>query len=97
MDSAFERRFLYKIKFDKPELAQRVKIWQSMMPRLSSDAAGKLASSFDFCGGQIENITRKCDIDGILYGDDYVTEDRIEQYCREEKIVRKGRGHMGFV
>ena len=97
MDSAFERRFLYKIKFDKPELAQRVKIWQSMMPRLSSDAAGKLASSFDFSGGQIENITRKCDIDGILYGDDYVTEDRIGQYCREEKIVRKGRGHMGFV
>ena len=97
MDSAFERRFLYKVKFRKPELAQRVKIWQSMMPRLSCDAAGKLASSFDFSGGQIENITRKCDIDGILYGDDYVTEDRIEQYCREEKIVRKGRGHMGFV
>ena len=96
-DSAFERRFLYKVKFRKPELAQRVKIWQSMMPRLSCDAAGKLASSFDFSGGQIENITRKCDIDGILYGDDYVTEDRIEQYCREEMIVRKGRGHMGFV
>lgn len=97
MDSAFERRFLYKVKFRKPELAQRVKIWQSMMPHLSSDTAGKLASSFDFSGGEIENITRKCDIDGILYGDDYVTEDRIEQYCREEKIVQKGRGRMGFV
>jgi SpoVK/Ycf46/Vps4 family AAA+-type ATPase len=23
MDAAFERRFLYKVKFEKPELAQR--------------------------------------------------------------------------
>ena len=44
MDAAFERRFLYKVKFEKPELAQRTKIWQSMMPRLSDDTAAKLAS-----------------------------------------------------
>jgi SpoVK/Ycf46/Vps4 family AAA+-type ATPase len=97
MDTAFERRFLYKVKFEKPELAQRTKIWQSMMPRLSADMAGKLASSFDFSGGQIENITRKCDIESILYGDDYVTDEKIEQYCREEKIVKKGSVRIGFV
>ena len=97
MDVAFERRFLYKVKFEKPELAQRTKIWQSMMPRLSAESAGKLASSFDFSGGQIENITRKCDIESILYGDDYVTDEKIEQYCREEKIVKKGSARIGFV
>ena len=97
MDVAFERRFLYKVKFEKPELAQRTKIWQSMMPRLSAESAGKLASSFDFSGGQIENITRKCDIESILYGDDYVTDEKIEQYCREEKIVKKGGARIGFV
>lgn len=96
MDSAFERRFLYKVKFEKPELAQRTKIWQSMMPRLSADTAGKLASSFDFSGGQIENITRKCDIESILYGNEYVTEEKIEQYCREEKIVKSERKYIGF-
>ena len=82
---------------EKPELAQRTKIWQSMMPRLSAESAGKLASSFDFSGGQIENITRKCDIESILYGDDYVTDEKIEQYCREEKIVKKGGARIGFV
>ena len=97
MDAAFERRFLYKVKFEKPELAQRTKIWQSMMPRLSADTAGRLASSFNFSGGQIENITRKCDIESILYGDDYVTDEKIEQYCREEKIVKKGSARIGFV
>ena len=97
MDDAFERRFLYKVKFEKPELAQRVKIWQSMLPELANDTATRLASAYDFSGGQIENITRKCDIESILYGDDYVTEEKIEQYCREEKIVKKGGARIGFV
>ena len=97
MDSAFERRFLYKVKFEKPELAQRTKIWQSMMPRLSANTAEKLASSFDFSGGQIENITRKCDIESILYGEDYITDEKIMQYCHEEKIVKKGSARIGFV
>ena len=97
MDDAFERRFLYKVKFEKPELTQRTKIWQSMMPELSDNVATRLASSYDFSGGQIENITRKCDIESILYGDDYVTEEKIEQYCREEKIVKKGGARIGFV
>ena len=97
MDDAFERRFLYKVKFEKPELAQRTKIWQSMLPELSEKTAEKLASAYDFSGGQIENITRKCDIESILYGNDYVTDEKIEQYCREEKIVKKGGARIGFI
>jgi len=97
MDDAFERRFLYKVKFEKPELAQRTKIWQSMMPELSEKTAERLAISYDFSGGQIENITRKCDIESILYGDDYVTDEKIEQYCREENIVKTGAKRIGFV
>jgi SpoVK/Ycf46/Vps4 family AAA+-type ATPase len=97
MDAAFERRFLYKVKFDKPELTQRTRIWQSMMPELSEKTAERLASAYDFSGGQIENITRKCDIESILYGEDYVTDEKVEQYCREENIVRKGTTRIGFI
>lgn len=96
MDTAFERRFLYKIKFEKPELAQRTKIWMSMMPKLPEETARRLASVYDFSGGQIENIIRKCDIESILHGNDFVTDERIEQYCREEKIVKKGCTPIGF-
>ncbi len=97
MDAAFERRFLYKVKFEKPELAQRTKIWQSMMPELSEKTAERLASAYDFSGGQIENITRKCDIESILYGDDFVTDEKIEQYCREENIVKTRATRIGFL
>lgn len=86
-----------RLWFEKPELAQRTKIWQSMMPNLTEETAIHLASCYDFSGGQIENITRKCDIESILYGDDYVTDEKIEQYCREEKIVKKGSARIGFV
>jgi hypothetical protein len=68
-----------------------------MLPELSEKTAEKLASAYDFSGGQIENITRKCDIESILYGNDYVTDEKIEQYCREEKIVKKGGARIGFI
>ena len=97
MDAAFERRFLYKVKFEKPELAQRTKIWQSTMPELSEKTAERLASAYDFSGGQIENITRKCDIESILYGDDFVTDEKIEQYCSEENIVKTRATRIGFL
>jgi SpoVK/Ycf46/Vps4 family AAA+-type ATPase len=97
IDAAFERRFLYKIKFDKPELAQRVRIWQSLMPAISETTANTLASNYDFSGGQIENIARKCDVDSILYGADVINEDRIIQYCADECIVKGEKPKIGFV
>lgn len=44
LDKAFERRFLYKIRFDKPTVEARAKIWQAMLPRLSEKDARTLAS-----------------------------------------------------
>ena len=58
MDKAFERRFLYKIKFEKPDLLSRSQIWQSMIPQLTPSEAKRLASEYDFSGGEIENIAR---------------------------------------
>ena len=96
MDSAFERRFLYKVRFAKPRLDQRIQIWQSMMPDLSADAVSRLASVYDFSGGQIENIVRKCDVESILYGQEFINEEKIEQYCKEERITVKSNQRIGF-
>ncbi|MDR2815162.1 MAG: AAA family ATPase, partial [Proteiniphilum sp.] len=68
MDKAFERRFLYKVEFQKPGLLIRQSIWQSMITSLSNDDARELASRYDFSGGQIENIARKRAIDFVLSG-----------------------------
>jgi len=68
MDIALERRFLYKIEFEKPEITTRKAIWSSMIPELSEDDAHKLALCYDFSGGQIENIARKLAFSQVISG-----------------------------
>ena len=49
-DKAFERRFLFKIFFEKPKADVRKQIWMSVLPELSSDDATILATRYDFSG-----------------------------------------------
>ena len=84
MDSAFERRFLYKIDFEKPNLENKQKLWQSIL-KLEENDAYQLASQFDFTGAQIENVFRKKTANSILYGNEYDL-DKIIQLCKEENI-----------
>ena len=86
LDSAFERRFLYKIRFDKPDATVRGKIWQQMIPELNASDAAALAEHFDFSGGQIENVARKHAINSILYGTDDEMLPVLESYCRCEQL-----------
>lgn len=96
MDSAFERRFLFKIKFDKPGINERLQIWKNKLPLLSSDEAELLAERFDFSGGEIDNIVRKCEIDEIINGEQPdIT--KIEELCRNEKLSGQEAHKVGFV
>lgn len=97
LDNAFERRFLYKVCFERPDIEQRKKIWLSMLPTLSADTALQLATIYDFSGGQIENIVRKCDVESILYGESSVDADKIQRFCQEETILKKNTSRIGFV
>ena len=96
LDNAFERRFLYKVEFHKPDTDVKTQIWCSMLKDLSTDDARHLASRFDFSGGQIENIARKRAVDYILSGKE-ATLDEIEDYCRAELLSGKERRSIGFI
>ena len=95
LDPAFERRFLYKIRFDKPEIEPRTRIWRSQFPFLTEEEAQELASAFDFSGGQIENVVRKSAVDSILSGNESSFE-QIRLYCQEETFLKSGRAKIGF-
>ena len=97
LDKAFERRFLYKVEFHKPDTEVKAKIWRSMLKDISIDEARQLASHFDFSGGQIENIARKRTVDYILSGK-FASLDEIETYCQTELLNNKNeRRHIaGF-
>lgn len=86
-DKAFERRFLFKIYFEKPKADVRKQIWMSVLPKLSSDDATILATSYDFTGSMIENVARRQTIDEILY-DRPMALDTIKRLCDEELIKK---------
>jgi len=92
LDSAFERRFIFKIEFRKPDTTVKSQIWRSMLKDLSNEDAMQLAAHFDFSGGQIENIARKRTVDYILSGQ-YASLDEIEKYCRAELLDNKKERH----
>ena len=86
IDSAFERRFLYKICFQIPDSETRSKIWKSMIPDLSQSEAKILASRYSFSGGQIENIAKKRDIDEALF-DKTTSLEQMFSYCENEVMI----------
>ena len=96
MDKAFERRFLYKVKFNKPTLDVRRHIWLSMIPSLETDTATHLAQKFDFSGGQIENIARHYTIDSILHGDSVNTQATLLRHCENEQLDNRSNRRIGF-
>jgi signal recognition particle GTPase len=95
LDKAFERRFLYKIEFEKPNLKARKMIWQTMIPALSTQEAEELATTYDFTGGQIENITRKRMVEFILNGIEPSME-TMHNYCRNELLYKNEVRKIGF-
>lgn len=96
LDKAFERRFLYKIKFEKPTVEARVLIWRTMIPDLSEMDAKTLAAKYDFSGGQIENIARHYTIDSILHD---AEEDKLAMlinHCDNERLDENTPKRIGF-
>lgn len=96
MDKAFERRFLYKIKFEKPTLEARMSIWHTMMPALEESVIRALATKYDYSGGQIENIARHYAINNILHGQSDNTLETLTAYCDSERLETKEIRKIGF-
>ena len=94
LDGAFERRFLFKIKFDKPTLEARKSIWLTKIPSLAESDAFALADAYAFSGGEIDNIVRKSTIMEVLNG---MAPDlkELKRLCREEKL-HGDRDRIGF-
>ena len=64
MDDAFNRRFLYKIEYQKPSINVRKNIWLNKLPQ--SEIFIDEIIQYELTGGQIENVARKVLLDSIL-------------------------------
>ena len=96
MDSAFERRFLFKIKFENPSTEAKTSIWMNKLSWLDKESATEFAKEYDFSGGQIDNIVRKIAMNEVITGERPGISD-IRDMCKCEKIDNPdGSRRMGF-
>ena len=85
LDKAFDRRFLFKIRFDHPDASLRRQIWKSKYPKLPDARARTLAERYELTGGQIENVVRQTLLNSILKGEKDIFR-KLEENCRMETL-----------
>ena len=96
LDGAFERRFLFKIKFGQPTEEAKQSIWKSKLSWLTDADCRQLAAHHNFSGGEIDNIVRKVVMEEVLHST-RPTLPEIEELCRHEKIGEGSKGSsIGF-
>ena len=100
IDKAFSRRFNYKIAFQKPDRAQRLRLWQLMLPENADYEEGfdvhRLAQAA-LSGGQIELVIRNTAFkvavrDESIFG----MQDFDEEIAKELGSSFDGEKSMGF-
>ncbi|EAI4057803.1 ATP-binding protein [Campylobacter jejuni] len=81
LDSAFSRRFDYKIEFKKPDFKDRLKIWEKFLPKkalFEKDFNINILSNYELSGAQIlmvvENTALKVAVsqDGVFKMQDFI-------------------------
>jgi DNA-binding MarR family transcriptional regulator len=94
LDPAFERRFLYKLKFETPEADVLAAMWKSKIPHLKPEQCAYLGKHFSLSGGQIENVARKIILNELLHGI-RTSFDEVIILCQEERFEAP-KNHIGY-
>lgn len=94
LDSAFERRFLFKVEFKNPVPEISEKIWKAKLPELIPAHIKSLSSKYQLSGGEIENVVRKYTMEKVIEKKQ-LSLDRLIEFCESEKPFQKQR-KIGF-
>jgi hypothetical protein len=96
IDGAFDRRLLYKLKFELPDDNTRYQILENQFPILEKKELKEISENYKLSGGQIQNIKRKIIADQILYGEDMIDNEFIISYIKAEIGFRTNKAEIGF-
>jgi SpoVK/Ycf46/Vps4 family AAA+-type ATPase len=96
LDSAFDRRLLYKIEFKKPDQDTRLKILLNNFDSIPNGLLHKVNSELSLTGGQIVNIKKKFTIARLL-NTTICQDDLFYKLCKEEASFQKtNHSKIGF-
>ncbi|PAF46500.1 AAA family ATPase [Helicobacter sp. 12S02634-8] len=103
IDSAFSRRFNYKIEFKKPSLEQRILLWQKYLPKNAQYQAHDIVSLaqelavYSLSGGQISLVVKNTAYKVAARNNAvFSKEDFVEEIKKEQNGNFDGEKNMGF-
>lgn len=95
LDKAYDRRFLFKLKFGKPDAEVLGRIWKSKIPHLNPDEIKTLQANFELTGAQVENIARKAFMHEML-NKNPASLQQVMRFSAEEANYRSNANKIGF-
>lgn len=95
LDKAFERRFLYKVEFEKPNREIQQKILKNSFPNIQLEMINSVISKVNLTGGQISNVKKKLLLQSIVEG---ITDldNEFVQSCLDELSLEARNKPIGF-
>lgn len=85
LDAAFERRFLFKVKFEKPSNEVRKLIWRNKISWAEENILDQIVQRFNFSGGEIDNIFRKILMHEVTTGSVHNSK-LLLKFCESERF-----------
>jgi AAA+ superfamily predicted ATPase len=88
LDNAFDRRILYKIRFNPPTDELRMSIWKDKMKEIDEDLLHIVNNRYKLTGGQIDNISKKVEVEKLLSQDKIIDIEYLSTLAEEEVSLR---------
>jgi SpoVK/Ycf46/Vps4 family AAA+-type ATPase len=89
LDKAFERRFLYKVEFEKPTKETQYSLLSNAFQNISIDTINTVLEYYSFTGGQIYNIRKKYIMQCVI--EDANLDDLFIKLCKEELSLESNK------
>ncbi len=93
LDKAFDRRFLYRVEFQKPSKETQFQLIENCFPQLNKQLILEALENFSFTGGQIYNIRKKFIMQSVI--EDATIDSLFLSLCNEE-VQRIETKRIGF-
>ncbi|GIL21895.1 MAG: hypothetical protein BroJett042_04080 [Bacteroidota bacterium] len=95
LDTAFERRFLYKVDFTMPSKTARLEMLKFNFPELDERELSVIVNEVEFTGSAIENIKRKIILSQLFNNRKKITTSLLYAWLVEESNAF-GKNAIGF-
>lgn len=97
LDKAFDRRILYKLKFEKPDKSTRLAILKQNFDEVEEDILIKASADYSLTGGQIDNVNKRCLTEQLLFDTETSNPEKFIFYIEQEINFRKNTSEkIGF-